>query len=271
MNVHQVDLNVHLQEDVRFMMHNERHQSFKLCLQAQDTQTVYLTLVFNELGRKKIHASAEAMISPDCCLGPVANDGVVGTDKITKNILVEPEGIPRGYTYSVFFCPNERTHISTPNRYSYQFVEREEGMEFFTFMCKAKNDAHIALAAAQDSHQLYEIVLGGWDNTRSWIARTKMGDELVTDLTTGVVSWDEFRAFWISWTGGTIQVGHGEAPSNESLIMSWHDDNPMPIRYIGFTTGLGSLGEFRIWKKKGRSLSFPRPPQKNPNKNNAFF
>ncbi|XP_033624111.1 C3 and PZP-like alpha-2-macroglobulin domain-containing protein 8 isoform X2 [Asterias rubens] len=250
-NCVQVDLNVHLQEDVRFLMHTERHQSFKLCLQAQDTQTVYLTLVFNELGRKKIHASAEAMISPDCCVGPVANDGVVGTDKITKIILVEPEGIPRGYAYSVFFCPNERTHISTPNRYSYQFVEREEGMEFFTFMCKAKNDAHIALAATQDSHQLYEIVLGGWDNTRSWIARTKMGDALVTDLTTGIVSWDEFRAFWISWTGGNIQVGHGEVPSNESVIMSWHDANPMPIQYIGFTTGLGSLGEFRIWKKKG--------------------
>ncbi|XP_022086577.1 C3 and PZP-like alpha-2-macroglobulin domain-containing protein 8 isoform X2 [Acanthaster planci] len=249
----QVDLIVHVQDGVRFMLHSERHQAHKLCLQAQDTETTYVTLIFSELGRKKIHASAEAMVSPDCCVGPVANEGIAGSDKITKNLLVEPEGIERGYAYSVFFCPNERTHISTPNRYSYQFVEKEEGMDFFTFMCKAKNDAHIALAATQDSYQLYEIVLGGWDNTRSWIARSKRGDALETDLTSDIVSWDEFRAFWISWQGGNIQVGHGEVPSNESVIMSWQDDNPMPVQYIGFTTGSGSLGEFRIWKKKGSS------------------
>ncbi|XP_038058113.1 C3 and PZP-like alpha-2-macroglobulin domain-containing protein 8 isoform X2 [Patiria miniata] len=249
----QVDLIVHVQEGVRFLMHTERHQAYKLCLQAQRTETTYVTLIFSELGRKKIHASAEAMVSPDCCVGPVANEGIVGSDKITKNLLVEPEGIERGYAYSVFFCPNERTHISTPNRYSYQFVEKEEGMDFFTFMCKAKNDAHIALAATQDSYQLYEVVLGGWDNTRSWIARSRMGDALVTDLTADIVSWDEFRAFWISWKAGNIQIGHGEVPSNESVIMSWQDDNPMQVQYIGFTTGLGSLGEFRIWKKKGSS------------------
>ena len=48
-------------------------------------------------------------------------------------------------------------------------------MEFLTFMCKAKNDATIGLARGHDSHELYEIVLGGWDNTISWIARSRMG------------------------------------------------------------------------------------------------
>ena len=75
----------------------------------------------------------------------------------------------------VFNIFSERIHISTPNKYEYQFVKKPSNMEFLTFMCKAKNDATIGLARGHDAHELYEIVLGGWDNTISWIARSRMG------------------------------------------------------------------------------------------------
>ena len=48
-------------------------------------------------------------------------------------------------------------------------------MEYLTFLVKANNDATIALARNHDAHELYEIVLGGWDNSMSWIARSRMG------------------------------------------------------------------------------------------------
>ena len=60
---------------------------------------------------------------------------------------------------------SERIHISTPNRYEYQFVKKPAAMEYLTFLVKAKNDATIALARNHDAHELYEIVLGGWDNS----------------------------------------------------------------------------------------------------------
>ncbi|XP_072019893.1 LOW QUALITY PROTEIN: C3 and PZP-like alpha-2-macroglobulin domain-containing protein 8 [Amphiura filiformis] len=247
----QLSLNIHLQDGVRFLGEQSRSHAKKLCLQAGQVLTTHVVLVFSELGEKKILAGTEAYYSPNCCDGPISEERVVAIDKITQNILVEAEGIPRGYAYSVFFCPNERIHISTPNMYEYQFVKKPAALTFMTFLCKAKNDATIGLARNHDAHELYEIVLGGWDNSMSWIARSRMGDQVAMAETPKIVSWDEFRAFWITWESGEIKVGHGEAPTNESVILSWQDDDPLvPIEYIGFSTGMGSIGEFRIWRKE---------------------
>ena len=57
-------------------------------------------------------------------------------------------------------------------------MKKPAAMEFLTFLCKAKNDATIGLARNHDAHELYEIVLGGWDNTMSWNARSRMGKSM---------------------------------------------------------------------------------------------
>lgn len=102
----------------------------------------------------------------------------------------------------------ERIHISTPNKYEYQYVKKPSKMKQFEVAVKTHNDAHIALSASpHDSVDLLEIVLGGRQNTRSWISLGKMGDPLVSVSTPGMLSWDEFRSFWISWRGGVVQVG----------------------------------------------------------------
>lgn len=164
---------------------------------------------------------------------------------------LQPEGLPRDYTYSVFFCPNgqtttlvlptdfleffkndkrsslssffiarlgsvdarvssssaERIHISTPNKYEYQYVRKPARMTQFQVAVKTHNDAHFALSASpHDSAEMIEIVLGGRQNTRSWISVGKMGEPLVSAATPGILSWDEFRSFWISWRGGVAQV-----------------------------------------------------------------
>ncbi|XP_067881235.1 C3 and PZP-like alpha-2-macroglobulin domain-containing protein 8, partial [Heterodontus francisci] len=46
------------------------------------------------------------------------------------------------------------------------------------------------------------------------------------------------------------QVGHGVVPSNESLIVEWAAVRLPEISYIGFSTGWGSMGEFKIWRKE---------------------
>jgi len=105
------------------------------------------------------------------------------------------------------FPSSERIHISTPNKYEYQYVKKPAKMNQFVVAVKTHNDAHFALSASpHDSAEMLEIVLGGRQNTRSWISLGKMGDPLVNVPTPGILSWDEFRSFWISWSGGTLQV-----------------------------------------------------------------
>ncbi|XP_067882345.1 C3 and PZP-like alpha-2-macroglobulin domain-containing protein 8, partial [Heterodontus francisci] len=159
-----------------------------------------------------------------------------GMDYVKRRVLVEPEGLPREYTYSIFFCPNEKIHISTPNKYEYQYIQKPARMVHFDVAVKAHNDAHFALSTGpHDTAEMVEIVIGGRQNTRTWIAVSKMGEPVVSANTSHILSWDEFRNFWVCWKTGIIQVGHGVVPE---------------ISYIGFSTGWGSMGEFKIWRKE---------------------
>ena len=101
----------------------------------------------------------------------------------------------------------ERIHISTPNKYEYQYVKKPARMTQFQVAVKTHNDAHFALSGnPHDSAEMLEVVLGGRQNSRSWVSMGKMGEPLVSAATPGILSWDEFRSFWISWKLGMIQV-----------------------------------------------------------------
>ncbi|KAK2087622.1 C3 and PZP-like alpha-2-macroglobulin domain-containing protein 8 [Saguinus oedipus] len=175
------------------------------------------------------------------------------------------------------FPGSERVHISTPNKYEFQYVQRPLRLTHFDVAVRAHNDARVSLSSGpQDTAGMIEIVLGGHQNTRSWISTSKMGEPVASAHTAKILSWDEFRTFWISWHGGLIQpstrtgarsyssfigrsgsrpkpaiqrVGHGPEPSNESVIVSWTLPRPPEVQFIGFSTGWGSMGEFRIWRK----------------------
>lgn len=169
---------------------------------------------------------------------------------LSSACLFQPEGAPRTYTYSAFFCPNERVHISTPNKYEFQYVPRPQHLTCFDMAVRAHNDARVALSPGpQDTAGMIEIVLGGHQNTRSWISTSKMGEPVASTHTAKILSWDEFRTFWISWHGRRIQVGYGPKPSNKSVIVAWTLPRAPEVQFIGFSTGWGSMGEFRIWRK----------------------
>lgn len=80
-------------------------------------------------------------------------------------------------------------------------------MTHFDLNVKAHNDAHIALSSGpHDMAEMIEIVIGGQQNSKTWITTSKMGEPISCANTGAVLSWDEFRAFWISWKNGLIQV-----------------------------------------------------------------
>ncbi|XP_038157657.1 C3 and PZP-like alpha-2-macroglobulin domain-containing protein 8 [Cyprinodon tularosa] len=258
----EVHVKVSVPKGIKFIGHpGKHHLTRKKRVAPGEAIPISIVLSFTELGSANITARAIAYSSSSCCsdggvTGKTSNHAdekriPTGLDYVRRTVLVEPEGLSREYTYSVFFCPNERIHISTPNKYEYQYVKKPSKMKQFDVAVKTHNDAHIALSASpHDSAEMFEIVLGGKQNTRSWISLGKMGDPLVSVSTPGLLSWNEFRSFWISWKGGVIKVGHGLHSSNESIILEWAGQIPGQVQHIGFSTGWGSVGEFKIWRKE---------------------
>ena len=118
----------------------------------------------------------------------------------------------------------------------------------------ASCNVHLVLADdARDLASSYQITLGGHSNQRSWISRGE--ERLVTAATAGILSDEEFRAFWVTWTDGNIQVGKGKIVNLESRYMQWRQpqqEEHKEITYIGISTSDGSLGEFKLWHKEGK-------------------
>ncbi|XP_078617273.1 C3 and PZP-like alpha-2-macroglobulin domain-containing protein 8 [Branchiostoma floridae x Branchiostoma japonicum] len=111
----------------------------------------------------------------------------------------------------------------------------------FMFEVKAERDVHVGLSSQdRDLDAMYEIVIGGWDNMRSVIRRSKQGLEHADVQIPDLLSKNEYRAFWITWSSdGTIAVGRG----GETLpFMQWRDPNPLPINYAGLNTAWRNHG-----------------------------
>ncbi|KAF2980460.1 hypothetical protein EK904_008359 [Melospiza melodia maxima] len=261
-----VHVKISVPKGIKFVGHpGKHHLTRKKCVAPGEAKPTSIVLSFNELGLSNITAKAFAYGGTNCCQegmqslknGKHSEDSYldkrspVGVDYVRSSVIIEPEGLSREYTYSVFFCPNEKIHISTPNKYEYQYLQKPAQMRHFELAVKAHNDAHLALSSGpHDMAEMAEIVIGGQQNSRTWISSSKMGEPVASRDTPGILSWDEFRSFWISWKNGVIQVGHGTRVLNESIIVEWTVPKQLEVKYIGFSTGWGSMGEFKIWRKE---------------------
>ncbi|KAM9619623.1 C3 and PZP-like alpha-2-macroglobulin domain-containing protein 8 isoform 6-T8 [Morphnus guianensis] len=262
----EVHVKISVPKGIKFVGHpGKHHLTRKKCVAPGEAKPTSIVLSFNELGLSNITAKAFAYGGTNCCQdemqtlknGKHSEDNYmdkrtpVGVDYVRSSVIIEPEGLSREYTYSVFFCPNEKIHISTPNKYEYQYMQKPAQMTHFDIAVKAHNDAHLALSSGpHDMAEMTEIVIGGHQNTKTWISVSKMGEPVASRDTAGILSWDEFRSFWISWKNGIIQVGHGTRVLNESIIVEWTVPKQLEVKYIGFSTGWGSMGEFKIWRKE---------------------
>ncbi|XP_078691370.1 uncharacterized protein LOC144921857 isoform X1 [Branchiostoma floridae x Branchiostoma belcheri] len=141
---------------------------------------------------------------------------------------------------------------TTDTTYEYRWDLPQLTGTRFTFQVSANSDAHIGLSPAnQDATDMYEIVLGGWGNTKSAIRRGKLGSDVTNVDTPAINSPTEYRTFWINLASdGTISVGKG----GESLpFMSWTDPNPIRVSYAGYSTGWGSDGRWKFCSETGTS------------------
>ncbi|XP_033110354.1 adhesion G protein-coupled receptor E3-like [Anneissia japonica] len=161
----------------------------------------------------------------------------------------------RGYDWEEDECSNDYCgmckkqdcrHYETNDQYIYQYnLPRIQSFAYppFEFSVKAQNDVHIALSAQDtDLDPLYEIVIGGWGNTKSTIRRCKLCKGLVYFQSSGFLDPNDYRRFWIQFVDGNIAVGY----IGEVAFMTYNDPNPLDVNYVGYSTGWGSCGSFQF-------------------------
>eukprot|EP00745_Piridium_sociabile_P001551 TRINITY_DN109608_c0_g1_i2.p1 TRINITY_DN109608_c0_g1~~TRINITY_DN109608_c0_g1_i2.p1 ORF type:complete len:154 (-),score=22.13 TRINITY_DN109608_c0_g1_i2:515-976(-) len=83
---------------------------------------------------------------------------------------------------------------------------------------------------------MYEVVIGGWNGTKSVIRSQKQSNEPLAELThdESILDCNEFREFYLTWTEGNIEVG---TPDSETPLMSYSpEDGGFPVQYL-FVSG----------------------------------
>jgi hypothetical protein len=129
--------------------------------------------------------------------------------------------------------------VHTPKDYGYNYFWLAGLTSHHVIVSvKAAGDAHIAVSeVAGDVAVAYEIVIGGWSNTRSAIRDIAMQEPKVQVDTPGMLSASEFRTFWIRWAGGHVEVGQGHDVGN-NRFMNWQQTNAVyNITAVGVSTG----------------------------------
>lgn len=126
------------------------------------------------------------------------------------------------------------------------------------FNVQAKNDAHVTLARVKHNASVdaYEIVIGGWANTRSTVIRrcpqpcpTAEAGGWWVGGPAGQLNESSHLPFWASWafnvSGGglTVRVGTGYVVRQDEF-MSWYDPDPYDVNFVGISTGWEANGSW---------------------------
>ncbi len=109
--------------------------------------------------------------------------------------------------------------------------------------------------------EIYEIVLGGWDNNKAAIRIKSLGKsvkELTYDENPAVaLNPNKFEKYWINVNNGLITIGQGEPGQNPFL--SWQDPYPIKnLRYIGLSSWNAPVSVRNITISEGLALK-PTP------------
>lgn len=95
--------------------------------------------------------------------------------------------------------------LSTEDSLNYTFLPIFTGS--LNFEVRAQHNAHIALTSCEaDAPPMYEIFLGGWENSKCAIRFNKEKPDKAEAETENCLSGGEYRKFWIKWSYGAVQV-----------------------------------------------------------------
>merc|ERR1712156_1314896 len=143
----------------------------------------------------------------------------------------------------------------TPNDYCYMpFVESfvDSSAGYVTFAVKAGHSALVAVGEDTNHHGThYEIILGGWSNSRDKILAWNQGKVLSERMGQSLNS-DEYVLFRISWDDTMLKVERSPDYDESTLVQimkydrSGEDSYKYDINNVMISTGWGQTGQWRV-------------------------
>lgn len=134
---------------------------------------------------------------------------------------------------------------------SLQYIYRPVPAGALHIEVRAPSNAHIALtSASNETEPMYEILLGGWENTASVIRYNRQKPDKVRADTPGLLTNSDYSRFLIEWHNGHVRV-----KKNGSVLLEWQDPSPLGISHFGVRTAWGAQGHWRV-----HPSASPAPP-----------
>ncbi|CAG4965569.1 unnamed protein product [Colias eurytheme] len=164
-------------------------------------------------------------------------------------------GVCTGWGATGTWKIEDGAEFNTPDNLEYKFGPVAAGTLELDF--RGPHNCHICLTPAPaEIEPIYEIILGGWENTKSVIRYCKQKPEKVTVPTPGIMNVNEFKKFIVEWRCGRLTIRDG---SSGQVLMDWTDSAPFPITHFGIRTCWGARGNWRIrhFNKNGAEQILP--------------
>ncbi|XP_054278824.1 uncharacterized protein LOC128997238 isoform X1 [Macrosteles quadrilineatus] len=109
---------------------------------------------------------------------------------------------------------------------------------------RASHNAHIALTSApRETSPMYEVFLGGWENSASAIRYNREKPDKVHVETPNLLTSGEHKHFRLSWNRGLVQVKRG---GDGFVLMEWQDPVPFAVSHFGVRSCWGAIGLWSI-------------------------
>ncbi|CAH2102819.1 unnamed protein product [Euphydryas editha] len=168
-------------------------------------------------------------------------------------------GVCTGWGATGTWKIEDGAEFNTPDKLEYKFGPVATGSLELEY--RGPHNCHICLTPAPaEIDPMLEVILGGWENTKSVIRHCRRKPDKVTIPTPGLMNPNEFRKFLLEWHCGRLSVRDGQTGA---VLMEWVDPSPFPITHFGVRTGYGARGQWRI-SHFYRGGARPLPPSAPP-------
>lgn len=140
--------------------------------------------------------------------------------------------------------------LHTPDQWGFNYAWTSTlGLNHLVVGIRACSGAQLALGLLPltTTVSTYQIIIGGWGNTKSVIRTSVAAEEdgEASVQTPDILACDEIKMFWIGWSSTKLSVGYGEVPF-KAEFMGLAVDHLDHITNVGFSTGFGSSGDWFI-------------------------
>jgi len=175
---------------------------------------------------------------PFVCSVPKPDDYVAPTPKVVEE--EQPEE-------AVTKCVQDTTGNDKKYKLAGEIPGDVNGDWEFELDVSAKNDAHVAISTSSDfpmgDNKMYELVLGGWGNSRVCIRKQQQGKCSANENTKILQGYNTQSKLIFKRTGSTLSISGGAM--KDPLV--WNDYGTIKdAKYIGIMTGWGSTGTWNV-------------------------